>query len=199
MILLSIALGVAFFLALVLVAVYLIGRSSRPDEPAQSPIIHASGIYSIVRRSPREMIDEIKPSIASITKYLADKNEDITGAAISSTDKTALVSDWQKKLEMNISEIEAGDDQSINFYYYDFTGEDPVCKKYLDQGHFVSREEIFKCPQIIPPFHIGCRCALKAHKGTENLRDTTKLGMRPFFSGPGMPPVPRWSDILKLS
>jgi hypothetical protein len=199
MILLSILAGVTFFLVLVLVAVHLMGKSNKPDEPAPSQMIHASGIYSIVRRSPRDSLGEFKPAIEKLTQYLASKNEDINKQPLNEADRQALVEHWKERLETNIREVEAGDHQGVEFYYYDFSSDDPVCKGTVNQGHFLTREEIFRCPQTIPPFHIGCRCMLKAHHGSENLRETTRLGMRPFFTSVNIPPLPSWTDVLKLS
>ncbi|MBD3391633.1 MAG: hypothetical protein GF418_06255 [Chitinivibrionales bacterium] len=196
---LSILVGVAFFLIVVLVAIHIGMRSRTPDEPPESPTIHASGIYSIVRRSPRDSIAQFKPSQDELSQYLAGKNEDIQGKPLTGDDKKALVSRWEQSLEENIREVEAGDHQGVEFYYYDFDEDDPVCRGRIDQGHFVTREEIFKFPRTIPPFHIGCRCRLKAHHGSEDLRETTRLGMRPLFRDESLPPLPTWSDILKLS
>jgi len=199
MVLLSITIGVAFFLTLLLVAIHLVIKAGKPGEPADSPTIHASGIYSIVRRSPRDTIAEFKPSAETIVQYLSGKNEDIQGKAINDDDRKALAAHWLERLEENIREVEAGDQRGVEFYYYDFTEDDPVCNGIIDKGHFVTREEIFKFPQIIPPFHLGCRCTMKAHQGSENLRETTRLSMRPLFTGHNLPPLPQWSDILKLS
>ena len=199
MLMLPILAGVAFFLILVLVAVLLFMKANKPEEPSNSPIIHGSGIYSIVRRSPRETIIEFKPTVEHIGQYLAGKNEDINGAALSRDDKKALIEHWKKQLELNIREVETGDSGGVEFYYYDFDEDDRVCMGMVNKGHFVKREEIFRFPQTIPPFHIGCRAALKAHHGSVNLRETTRLGMRPLFTDENLPALPPWSDILKLS
>ncbi len=199
MILFSILIGVAFFLVLVLVAAHIGMRVHRPDEPPISPTIHASGIYSIVRRSPRDTIAEFKPDEDQIRQYLAAKNEDNEGKSLAQADKDALIAHWTETLEQSIREVEAGDHQGVEFYYYDFTGSDSICKGRVDKGHFVTREEIYRFPRTIPPFHIGCRCVLKAHHGSEDLRETTRLGMRPLFRGENPPALPTWGDILKLA
>jgi hypothetical protein len=193
-----ILIGIAFFLIFVLIAVRIGIKVQKPEEPAEQPMIHASGIYSIVRRSPRHGVAEVKPTAEKVRQYLASANEDIQGSALTENEKAALAKQWSESLEKNIREVEAGDHQGIEFYYYDFPDSDPICKGLIDKGHYVTREEIFKFPLTIPPFHIGCRCMLKAHHGAENLRETTELGMRPLFRDVNLPPLPDWKRVLKL-
>jgi hypothetical protein len=100
-------------------------------------------------------------------------------------------------LDENIVEIENGDGDGVEFYFYELSGKDPVTEKYVKKGCFVTREEIHNHPQLIPPFHIGCTCRLRAHRGSENLHDTTELGIRPLFIGEDVPPLPDWHAIIK--
>jgi hypothetical protein len=196
---LFIIIWILFILILVLIAIR-IGMSKKDIEEAfKDPTIHASGIYSIVRKSPRENIADFKPSKEEIGKYLAGKNEDIRSEPLTEQDKNGLVSAWNALLEETIAEVESGDRSGAEFYYFDYSGDDPVCEKFIDKGKFVTRREIYKYPQILPPFHLGCRCHLKKFEGKENLHDTSELGMRPLFSNQSLlPSLPKWTDILKM-
>jgi hypothetical protein len=113
---------------------------------------------------------------------------------LSETDKSALVSKWNSLMETNISEIEKGDEKGIQFYYYDFDGEDPVCSKFISKGRFVTREEIYHHPMVIPPFHLGCGCRLKQFEGKARSRDSEAV-MLPLFSEKTPPPLPDWKEI----
>jgi hypothetical protein len=101
-------------------------------------------------------------------------------------------------LENAINEIEEGDKKGLEFYYYDLQEDDEICAEFLGKGYFITRQDIYKHPELIPPFHIGCRCILKCHHGSENLRETTEFGMRPFLRNGELPPLPDWKRILKI-
>jgi hypothetical protein len=192
---------IALFLLIVLLVIAIgIGVNKEKTEKEEPrPIIHASGIYSVVRTSPRNDIMRLKPSGKEMRKYLSGINEDSNGAALSAEDKERLSESYWTRVDKNISEIEKGDRRGAEFYFYDFEWDDPVCGKYLSKGRFVTREEIFKHGRIVPPFHLGCSCRIQAHKGSENLRETTELGLRPLFEDDStVPPLPNWHTVLRI-
>jgi len=187
------------FLVLLIVALRVSLSKNKPEEEIAPAMIHASGIYSIVRKSPREIISKVKPTGEEIRKYLATVNVDIGKLPLLPADRSKLLNFWHQTLNENIQEIERGDKEGVEFYYYDFSRDCPVCTPHISKGQFVTREEIFENPSIIPPFHIGCTCKICAHHGKENLRDTTELGMRPLFNKGTPPSLPEWTTTVKLS
>ncbi len=190
--------GIAFFLILVLVAVRLAVSKQENDEPGEIPKIHASGIYSVVRQSPRMQIDAVKPSEDEIRQYLSEENVNLGGRVISPEQADALISLWKRALEHNVQTVEEGDKSGVEFYFYELGENDTECGTMISKGHFVTREQIFKNPQLIPPFHLGCRCGLKAYRGDENLNDTTEIGIRPFVSDENnLPSLPQWRIIVQ--
>lgn len=190
----------AFLVLLLFITISTTLMSKKLDERCHGPIIHSSGIYSIVRKTPRENIMKSKKSLEDISQYLANKNTDINGNILSKDDKGILLEMWTRGIEESISEVEEGDKQGIEFYYYDFIKDDPVCAKFITKGEFVSREEIYKFPQVIPPFHLGCRCKLKGYHGSSvDILETTEMSMHPFFTDKNLPPMPLWKDIVKFS
>lgn len=192
---------IALFLLIVLLVIAIgIGVNKEKTEKEEPrPIIHASGIYSVVRTSPRKDIERLKPAREEIRKYLSGTNEDTNGVALSNQDKERLVESYWTEVDRNITEVEEGDRRGAEFYFYDFERDDPVCARYLSKGRFVTREEIFKHGRIVPPFHLGCSCRIQAHKGSENLRETTELGLRPLFADDSMvPSLPNWHTVLRI-
>ena len=104
-----------------------------------------------------------------------------------------------KPLDQNIAEIESGDREQVEFYYFDHTREDPVCEGLVSKGRFVTREDIFKYPRLVPPFHLGCACRLTRQHVTDDVRKTIALNMRPLLTDDKVPPkLPNWHTILKL-
>jgi hypothetical protein len=188
--------GIALLLVFLLIAVRIGIKKERVENEIFPPTIHTSGIYSIIRRSPRESISDYKPSQEEIIKYLSDKNVNMTDSDRRDLDKAALIESWNSQMELNISEIEKGDENGIEFYFYEYMWEDPRCEKHVPRGRFVTREELYQFPNIIPPFHVGCGCRLKKYEGKEKLRETTELGMLPLFKNGEPPPLPDWKEIL---
>jgi hypothetical protein len=186
--------GIVLFLILVLVAIRIgLNKENVPDEEPASAMIHASGIYSIVRRSPREQLMQIRPSVENIRKYLLSQNEFEEANYVDT-----LIERWTESLNRNIETIEQGDKDGVEFYFYEFTPvECPVCLKFFRKGNFVTRQQIYHYPRIIPPFHIGCTCCIIPHHGVENLKDTTEQGMIPLFPNDSPPALPDWKTINK--
>jgi hypothetical protein len=187
--------GIMLLLLAMLVAVRIGLKSGKAETDAPPPIIHGSGIYSIIRRTPRENIGDYKPSQEEIRKYLFDKNVNI---GISVPDKEKLIDAWNGQMEANIGEIEKGDKEGTEFYYFDFKWDDPVCSKIIHKGRFVTREQIFQYPQVIPPFHLGCGCQLCKYQGKDKLRETTEIGMLPLFRSGEIVPLPEWKEIIRI-
>ncbi len=191
--------GILFFLVLILLAVrFGITKQKLENEQDSEAVIHTSGIYSIVRKSPREQVVKIKPSQKEIGQYLTEQTVDIHENKLTESDKQTLLSSWQTTLENALREIEEGDNKGLEFYYYDIKSDDEICKESLGKGHFITRQDIYKYPELIPPFHLGCGCSLKCHKETENIRDTAEFGMQPFIQNDEVPPLPDWKRILKI-
>jgi len=190
--------GVAVLVVLVLAV--LKNPKADGDETAARKVIHVSGVYSVLRKSPREDLAALRPTEEEIKKYLAGVSEDVNGVPLKVSDRTALLRHWKAQTEMNLRGIESGDKGGAVFYYYDYLKECPVCGSFIAKGNFVTREEIYKYPQIVPPFHLGCACVLAAHHGSEKMvRETALAGMVPFFEGDTPPPLPEWTAVLSLS
>ncbi|NLD98837.1 MAG: hypothetical protein GX640_03095 [Fibrobacter sp.] len=188
--------AIALFLMLVLIAVGVGLKKDVPVEESEDPVLHASGIYSIVRKSPREAVDRIKPSEEEIRKYLSSQIENIQRGALSQKECEQLIKRWNEAINQSVMTVELGDRSNVEFYFYEFSsGECSVCKEFISRGKFVTREEIFLHPQILPPFHLGCTCSILPHHGKEDLRDTTEMGMLPLFKGKAPPPLPDWKAI----
>jgi hypothetical protein len=187
--------GILLLLVAMLIAVRIVMNKGKAGEEISSPMIHGSGIYSIIRRSPRENIGDFKPSQEEIRKYLFDKNVNI---AIEASSKENLISSWNEQMEANIKEIENGDKEGTEFYYFNYKWDDPVCSKIIHKGRFVTREQIFQFPQVIPPLHLGCGCKLCKYQGKDKLRETTEIGMLPLFHGSQIISLPNWKEINKI-
>ena len=202
----AIIVSLVLLAVLILIAIRLVSLKKTDEAESESnlgttgPLIHASGIYSIVRKSPREDLLNVRPKDAELRKYCASINEDINKSKLSESDKQKLLTEWQKAVEENIRIIERGDCEDVAFYYLDFPKEKqcPVCAAYFKRGQFVTREEIFSTPAIIPPFHLGCTTTIVPYHGKEDLRDTAIVGMAPLIKGHSPPVFPEWKKTIKI-
>jgi len=183
--------GIVLLLGAMLVAVRIGMNKTKNEEEMPSALIHGSGIYSIIRKSPRDNIGDVKPSQEEIRKYLADKNVNINN-----TDQEALLSAWNSLMEKNINTIEAGDKSGTEFYFFKYAWPDSVCEKIIPSGRFITREQIYTHPEFIPPFHIGCSCSLQTLEGKEKLRDTTEIRSLPFIREGQKITLPDWKEII---
>ncbi len=188
--------GIALLLVAMLIAVRIGMNKAKNEDDIPSQIIHGSGIYSIIRRSPRDNICDFKPSQEEIRKYLSDQNVNIK--SLSSVQQDNLLSKWNSLMEANINEVEAGDKEGTEFYYYNFKWDDPVCAKIISKGRFVTREQIFENPKLIPPFHLGCGCQLCKYQGKDKLRETTEIGMLPLMRPGEFVSLPNWKEITPV-
>jgi len=196
-ILVGLAILVLVVLVLITITIGFSKEDANPD-PERGRIIRGSGVYSVVRESPRESVMALWPKEEDWPDLVAD-GEDINGIPLTDNGRAALLKHLRTQIEANLQTIENGDREGVAFYYYDFLDAPcPVCKNFIQKGNFVTREEIYNHPEIIPPLHIGCACVLSAHRGIENLRETTITGMVPFFESKAVPRLPNRMDITSL-
>jgi len=192
--------GIILILLLLIIIKAVTSKEDVQLEEPQEKIIHMSGIYSIVRKSPRADLVKLRPSEEKIRQYLAGQNEDIYNIALCDSERSALLKHWKEQMDVNLREVEIGDKTGVAFYYYDFPQACAACAPFLSKGHFVSREEIYNFPQLVPPFHLGCTCILAAYSGKvdQNPNDTVISGMRPFFTNVNVPALPEWTSTVTL-
>lgn len=196
---LTIIITIIIVLILLLFAIRAAFSKTSPVEQVgdvQNPLIHESGIYSIVRRNPREALLKVRPGEEEIRKYLTGLNENLN--TLTSDDIEEIVKNWNDSIENSIKAVEIGDNNSVEFYFFDFSPVDcHVCGNFIKKGQFVTREEIYKHPELLPPFHLNCSTVLHPHHGKEDLRETTELGMMPFFKQGIRPALPEWKSMHK--
>jgi len=188
-----------FLLLLSIILAIRIGVSKEKtemEEPQQ--VIHASGIYSVVKRSPREKILSLRPSRDTVRTFLEERNHQDTGDHLDDNEISGLVDQFFKNIERNVVEVENGDREGCDFYLYHFTEPDPICKPYIQEGRIVTREDIFTYSCLIPPFHIGCSCTLKRQPANEPIRETKSLNLNPLLNDDSeQVPLPDWKEISR--
>lgn len=156
--LLLIVFGIVLLLVIIVYLIYVAIKKEEPEE--QRPVIHTSGIYSVVRRSPRGMLHPAKPTQEEVVAHLASSSNDISGKALTNEDRQALAEEWKNALDHNVTVIENGDKKGLEIYFYKCQVGCSQNKSLRENDQYVTREELYQHPELIPPLHIGCQCTL---------------------------------------
>jgi hypothetical protein len=165
------------------------GSGDRPQDDS-SPI-YASGVYSLIRRSPRKELQEREPPSEEVQSVLSS---DQAAAANGSAEQ--YLDEWRRQANISINNIEKGDREGIQTYRYQV----PVkCQKtcmMFGGDAYVTREQLHNHVQLIPPFHLGCGVQLVTKEawsaGNENAAWT------PILPVNGKYLTPDWRIVVKL-
>jgi len=111
-----ILISLILFGILILVAIS-VGFNKKETSEEPNPVLHQSGIYSIVRKTPRDQLRDVKPSTEEIRKYLEKINvnsSDPENTHLTTSEIDEYVRDWDDSLDRNIEIIEQG----VNWCYW---------------------------------------------------------------------------------
>ncbi|MEO7427734.1 MAG: hypothetical protein ABI036_21305 [Fibrobacteria bacterium] len=165
------------------------GSGDRPQDDS-SPI-YASGVYSLIRRSPRKELQEREPPSEEVQSVLSSAQ-----AAAANGSAEQYLDEWRRQANISINNIEKGDREGIQTYRYQV----PVkCQKtcmMFGGDAYVTREQLHNHVQLIPPFHLGCGVQLVTKEawsaGNENAAWT------PILPVNGKYLTPDWRIVVKL-
>jgi hypothetical protein len=138
---------IAVSLVLIGFGFYASSNSGQPNEDEMDKITK-SGQYSIVKESPRKKLKEHKPSLEDIKSWVSDQD-------LSDEQKEQLINRWTISLEESITAIEHGDRSGVEIYGYEIKTSDPVICSFIDDSTYVTREQIYNYPELLPPFYPG--------------------------------------------
>ena len=174
-------------LSLVLVgfgAYVVIGEKSSEEDPREE--IKQSGMFSVYAKSPREDLERVKPSREKIKAFL-DSRSDISPAR-----KQDLLEEWEKSIQETVKRIEEGYANGVQTFRYTFTEKDlPLCP-FLNEGNYITKEQIYNYPELLPPFYLGCGVRLVSKESWDNQDNS---GWKPLLPREGKYPVPDWRQI----
>jgi len=189
----EIIIAVVFIVVLIVVAMYISLQKKEIVEETTMPLIHTSGIYSVIRKSPRENIFSGKPAMNEVQAFVNCANQDFSGQLLTDTDKVAIYQHYEKGIEKGIAVIEAGDKFGVQRFQIVAGSVCSACGSFRGNKLFVTREDLFRHPELIPPFYPGCQCTLQAE--LECLLDSD---FKHFTIENGPFPLPSWKNINKV-
>jgi hypothetical protein len=167
--------SIIVFLAIGLVAFYF-SIQTKQRRTIEFPRIYASGIYSVIRRSPREIIHTVKPSAQSIQEFLQSQKTDLDGQPLHRSHIKALVQHYTDLLEANIRVIEEADQKGEDNFLLT-PGDCQFCQTLGGRKAFLNRDMIHSTPEIIPPYFPGCTCRLSSLPPDSTLNGSVPLKM----------------------
>ena len=136
--------------SLVLIGIGLIfSLGSEGDTTDNISKITKSGQYSIVKESPRKKLALTKPSPEQIQEWLKTQSD------LSPERIEELLHQWENQIAHIIQIIERGDQEGVEIYGYEIRTSDPQICSFIGDSTYVTREQIFNHPELLPPFYLG--------------------------------------------
>jgi hypothetical protein len=161
-------------------------REAAAKNAGDSTTIYTSGVFSLIRKSPRETVSARIPDVEKIRSALS--------AAGVSGDPEAYLARWREVAELCINNVEQGDKEGIQTYRYEVP--EPcraTCGKFGGEA-YVTRDQLHHQPQLIPPFHLGCGCVIRPRGAWEG----GPGGWSPILPVNGQYEAPDWRVVVRL-
>jgi hypothetical protein len=166
------------------------GSGGGQSQDDSSPI-YASGVYSLIRRSPRKELQEREPPLEEVQTVLSSAQ-----AAAANGSAQQYLDEWRRMANISINNIEKGDREGIQTYRYQVPAKCQRTCAMFGGDAYVTREQIHNHVQLIPPFHLGCGVQLVTKEawsaGNENAAWT------PILPVNGKYQTPDWRIVVKL-
>lgn len=153
-----------------------------------STTIYTSGVFSLIRKSPRAAVTARIPDLETVRSAAAAMKD---GATI---DPEAYQVRWRETAELCISNVELGDQEGIQTYRYEVPEKcRATCGKFGGDA-YVTRDQLHHQAQLIPPFHLGCGCVIRPRGAWEGGTG----GWSPILPVNGQYEAPDWRVVVPL-
>jgi len=177
-------------IAAALIAAFRRGKTRQKGGFGDSPM-YASGVFSLIRRSPKEAVMAKVPSIETIRQTLSHASS--RGLALKSSPENYL-GEWHRVAELCINEVEKGDREGTQTYRFLVPNQCQATCGHFGGDAYVTREQLHKNPELLPPFHLGCGCVIVAKEAWQN--GSTQGGWTPILPVNGSYPLPDWRTVV---
>jgi hypothetical protein len=187
-----------FLVAVILLGLLLLGvglffalqQRTEGDEPPL-PRQFNSGVFSVVRTSPRESLLSRKPNEATLRDWLSQQVPPLNPERIQ-----ALLDQWHDVLEASIAAVERGDRDGRDTYRFDVPESERPLVPALEPDTYITREAIYNNPELLPPYYPGCAVRLiRKEADSEMLGTPSRAGWKPLMPQNGKYPLPDWRTL----
>jgi len=170
------------------IGVYIVvHKSNKEKETEELSKIALSGKYSVALRPVAESLDEKKPSMAELGEWLISQG-------IDDEQKNKYLADWQKSIALNIKTINDGDASGITTYRILLGPKDKSVCKFLPSDHFITRDQIKRNAEILPPYYFGSDSMVVPKPPWDNANGSS--GWKAVVPIDGKYEIPDWRRIV---
>jgi uncharacterized protein YpmB len=163
-----------------------IHKSNKEKETEESSKIRQSGRYAVALRSAADSLAEKKPGKAELEEWLNSQG-------ISSEQKSKLLKSWQNSISETIKTINEGDLNGVTTYRVALGPKDKNLCLFLLPDHFITREQISRHAEILPPYCLGSDSTVVPKHPWEKSEETS--GWQAVLPKDGHYDVPDWRQI----
>ncbi len=165
----------------------LVHKSNKEKETEEISKIALSGKYSVALRPVADSFAEKKPSITEIEEWLNSQG-------IGEEQKKKLLEEWQQSINRSIKTINEGDMGGVTTYRIAFGSKDKNICLFLHPDHFITREQINRNAEILPPYCLGSDSAVVPKLPWE--KNDGAGGWKAVLPKDGRYDVPEWRQIV---
>jgi hypothetical protein len=185
-----IAIVAAIMLVVIILAcigAYIVVHSSNKEKEKEGiSKIAVSGKYAVAMCPAADLLAEKKPSKREIEEWLAAN-------CPSEKLRSELIKNWQDSINKTIKTINEGDSNGVATYRIEFGPKDKKVCPFLHQDHFITREQINRYAELLPPYYFGSDSVVLPKLPWDNTDGTSWKSVVPKA---GQYEVPNWRQIV---
>jgi hypothetical protein len=166
---------------------YILQKDSQVDQVV-APIYH-SGVYSLLKKSPRDSLNKNKLDADEVAKLLLEDE------SLHDQDRQSLLEMWSESIDLTVGEVEKGDESGVQTYGYEIPASEVELCSFINENTYNTREMIYNYPELLPPFYIGSRIKLLAKQPWQSPK---KGGWQPLLPVDGQYSAPNIRQITKV-
>jgi hypothetical protein len=165
----------------------LVHKSNKEKETEEISKIALSGKYSAALRPVAQSLAEKKPGRAELEEWLNSQG-------IGEEQKNEYLEDWQKTIDKNIKTVNEGDMNGVTTYRIALGPKDKSICHFLHPDHFITREQINRNAEILPPYCLGSDSVVVPKHPWE--KNDGSDGWKAVLPKDGRYDMPDWRQIV---
>jgi hypothetical protein len=179
-----------FLVIAIIVATLILGLLSayvalEKSNATRKNLVDNSGVFSLVRESPRKYFEHNKPTEADLTQFLDSKSLD-------QEKKDLLFAQWSASCEHSIRSIERADRFGVETFGLELGGLAKELMPHITAATYLTREMIFNHAELLPPYFLGDTSKI-VHK--DAMAGENKNIWEPLLPVKGSYQIPEWRNI----
>ncbi|MCL2260458.1 MAG: hypothetical protein FWC15_03780 [Fibromonadales bacterium] len=162
-------------------------KSNRERDTEELSKIALSGKYSATLRPVADSLAEKKPNFAELQAWLNTQGMD-------ENQQDKYLVEWQKTINQNIKTISDGDLTGITTYRIELGPKDKKLCEFLHPDHFITRDQINRNAEILPPYCLGSDSVVIPKLPWDNTDGSS--GWKAVVPMDGKYEVPDWRQVV---